>query len=169
MKTFKDIMKEAEEIHFELCNVEGDLDVNETDELLDKHFDLTFKIANLMREYLVVQFEEGRRASKDYFHIPGVKDFYSTNVGTVELDAEIAEAITLLNKKGYKTIASCAGHEEGKHGYIWLDPIPKESLPKGLHLDSGVIRWRPRSSKGLARCQKIVLNYAKSINYLNKV
>ncbi len=110
---------------------------------------------------------------KTYYEIPGTRDFYSTKVGVVEIDPDIAEAVRIFNEKGYETIASCAGHADKRrgfkaiHGYIWMKAYPREKLPKGIfkdgHSSSQALRWKPLTENGLASVHKSLLAYAKRI------
>lgn len=107
--------------------------------------------------------------------IPGVKDFYSDNVGKVDVDPGIAETCKILCSKGYTTIASCQGHFikfgfKSAHGYIWMNDragIPQLRAPKGVYQDTDsqnrIIRWKPRTRKGLNRIHKELLKWAKAL------
>lgn len=116
---------------------------------------------------------------KTYFEVPGVKDFYSFNIGLVEIDPEISKAIQILNQKGYKTIASCAGHLDKKiqgraHGYILMEDYPDEALPEGFVMtgrrrsgsDRMVLRWRANTKKILEKQHKDLLEWAKDVRNL---
>ena len=59
-----------------------------------------------------------------------------------EVDDLVAPAISILNKKGYRTAFCCSGHVDGGHrpelAYIsfWFGETPPEYLPKGWRWDS---------------------------------
>lgn len=101
-----------------------------------------------------------------YHIIPNTKDFYSKQVGIVDVDPEIAEVVRLLNEKGYETKASCAAHLiDGKltSGYIWLATLPALPLPNHVHAaeTSGInesewcLRWYGSEVKSEERLKKI--------------
>lgn len=94
------------------------------------------------------------------------------------IDIMIAPIIEILNKKGYKTIASCSGHyhsirqyKNGEEedwnvdGYIYFeDKIPK-AIPKGLgaYVDETCIRWKYRSYKKNKLRMTRLLNWVKQL------
>lgn len=111
-----------------------------------------------------------------YFRIPNVVDFYTKGNGVVELDPEIALTIKLLNSKGYRTVASCAGHVvivKGKKfydsGYILLSKLPKTPLPQGIYAELAsdgrgyCIRWNFSSEEDLKQIHNELKRYAKSL------
>lgn len=176
MKKLADILEEAEEKHFELLDLEEDAEkkgVEVTDN--DRFFDLTFELGYLMRDYVDEKMNvewEARLKTKTYFTVPGVKDFYSDKVGTVEIDPGIAEAVRVFNAKGYTTIASCSGHSRLSvdPGYIYFKVGPKKKLPKDLYWCGSskkdghvVIRWKPTTEKSLVKAQNSLLKYAESL------
>lgn len=119
-----------------------------------------------------------KRNKKQYFLIPGANDFYSENVGIVEADLEISLAVQCLNFKGYKTIASCAGHNDRNrsgtaYGYIWLKTLPDAKLPRGFYSEpSGgqkgghCIRWIAKTPRSLKSFHTQLLNWVHRIPYV---
>ena len=59
-----------------------------------------------------------------------------------EVDDLIAPAVSILNKKGYRTAFCCSGHSDAGHhlelAYIsfWFGEAPPEYLPEGWYWDS---------------------------------
>ena len=59
----------------------------------------------------------------------------------IVVDHDIAPALSLLNKKGFKTVFSCAGHRDGDIAYIFFKSINISkyiipgTLPKGWYVD----------------------------------
>ena len=158
--TRDELLNRAQDIHYNLIDLES-----ESGEITDEQFDLMVELARLMRDFI------DNKYHKTYFGVPDTRDFYGTETGLVELDPEIAKAIQILNSKGYKTIASCAGHTKREFfkngispGYVWADNYPPGKLPKGLfmckHGGRPCIRWRPTTSAGLEKAQEALLKYA---------
>lgn len=176
-KTTAEILKEAEDKHERLMDLEeqyGDAAFEK-----DEHAKLTFDLSYLMRDFLSAKYWEDRDKNKIYYAVPKVIDFYSGEVGTVELDPDIAEAVRIFNEKGYQTIASCAGHinaitsKKPSAGYIWMAKYPSEKLPKGLvkckdRTGGNSIRWSPKTSKGLKTVHKVLLEYAHRVKSQSK-
>jgi hypothetical protein len=173
MRSAQDILKEAEDKQDRLEALEDQFGDGAYDK--EEHFNLTLDLSFLMRDFINAKFWEDRQKSKTYYDIPGVKDFYSDKIGSVELDPEIAEAVHIFNEIGCNTIASCAGHVEsnGKisEGYVWMSNYPIEGLPKGLYFKGNAVRWRPRTEKGLKKAQQALLLYAQTVapKYKKKV
>lgn len=110
------------------------------------------------------------RRKKHHYLIPGTKDLYSENVGVVEIDKGIALTIQILNHKGYKTVASCAGHYHNggitdNCGYIWIRNGVRTPLPEGVIRDGGCIRWIPDSLIELKKIYKDLEVWAHNLKY----
>lgn len=144
MKTKEEILKKAEDLHYDLLQIETEIG---EDELPEEHVDLTLEIAYLMRDFI------HEKHHKTYFNVPNTKDFYSDSVGEIELDPGIAESIKILNDKGYVTVASCSGHNNCKCGYIWIANFPNKRVPNGFTKDKSTagaghcIRWGSKDNR----------------------
>ncbi len=117
-----------------------------------------------------------KKREKQYFDVPGAKDFYSANNDKVELDADIAKTIKILNSKGYITVASCSGHESAdgtvSDGYIWIKDFPAY-IPKGfkktINNDYGAcMRWKAKTAKQLEIKLSTLEKWAKALPILSR-
>lgn len=112
------------------------------------------------------------KKEKKYFTVPNAVDFYSGKADIVEIDENIAEIVKELNRKGYKTMASCSGHyieDQTASGYIWIANFPKSPIPKGLKKDKPKdtdkisIRWNAKSLAQLEIKWKLLAKWVKSL------
>lgn len=58
-----------------------------------------------------------------------VCDNCKSNCEFIELDPNIAEAISILNKKGYRTIFCCEGHDDNE-AYIYFNSLYENAIMK---------------------------------------
>ena len=70
----------------------------------------------------------------------------------IEIDDDILEEIIILNKKGYKTVQCCSGHEESElfSFYIWFsNNAPIYNVPKIFKIDRNkkIIRYIKQKDK----------------------
>lgn len=104
-------------------------------------------------------------------YVKNSRDFDTGHENAASLDTEIQEAVTLLNNKGYTTIASCAGHSDDKDsvtGYIWfqIPPSQEHEVPKDAYWECeynmAILRWPVKeiAESELTRIQTQLLFYA---------
>jgi len=128
----------------------------------------TFDLLNLWEA------SKSEQRPKVYHDLPGVVDFYSGEVGKVEIDPDIFEAVRILNEKGYETRASCSGHYVDKptEGYIWItnvSDLPSSALLKITKSENpGVsIRWKASSKLALKNRWEYLLDYVNKLPAVN--
>ena len=113
-----------------------------------------------------------RTREKNYVKIEGVRDFYTGDLGMVDVDPEIAETIKTLCEKGYETKASCAGHKDfyAEHGYISFYSSPPPSiLPDLVYREGTCLRWDIRyGPEAMNKVYNELLEWANRLPKLSK-
>lgn len=105
-----------------------------------------FDLVGTIKQKLEVEFFSNKNGKKKIyghnirFMIDGYCDTCDQYIDEfIEIDADIAPAISLLNQKGWKTLFCCAGHENSTLAYIYFKNINYlkyiKSIPNGWKVD----------------------------------